>query len=105
MMLYPDVQKRAQEEIEAVLGTDQLPTFEDRPLLPYVEAVLRETLRWHPVFPLGRLISCMVCQGLTFPCDKSGLPHYTADSDVYNGHYIPKGLVFVYCITSRLTIT
>jgi cytochrome P450 len=74
MMLYPDVQKRAQEEIEAVLGTDQLPTFEDRPLLPYVEAVLRETLRWHPVFPLG-------------------LPHYTADSDVYNGHYIPKGAI------------
>ncbi|KAG2035024.1 cytochrome P450 [Suillus americanus] len=72
MMLYPDVQKRAQEEIEAVIGTDQLPTFEDRPSLPYVDAVLRETLRWHPVFPLG-------------------LPHYTADSDVYNGHYIPKG--------------
>ncbi|KAG1795307.1 cytochrome P450 [Suillus plorans] len=73
MMLYPDVQKRAQEEIEAVVG-DQLPTFEDRPSLPYVEAVLRETLRWHPVFPLG-------------------LPHYTTDSDVYNDHYIPKGAV------------
>ncbi|KAG1852702.1 cytochrome P450 [Suillus subluteus] len=72
MMLYPDVQKRAQEEIETVIGTDQLPTFEERPSLPYVEAVLRETLRWHPVFPLG-------------------LPHYTAESDVYNGHYIPKG--------------
>ncbi|KAG1808629.1 cytochrome P450 [Suillus subaureus] len=72
MMLYPDVQKRAQEEIEAVIGTDQLPTFEDRPSLPYVDAILRETLRWHPVFPLG-------------------LPHYTSDSDVYNGHYIPKG--------------
>ncbi|KAG2107437.1 cytochrome P450 [Suillus discolor] len=71
MMLYPDVQKRAQEEIEAVIG-DQLPTFQDRPSLPYVEAVLRETLRWHPVFPLG-------------------LPHYTTDSDVYNDHYIPKG--------------
>lgn len=74
MMLYPDVQKRAQEEIEAVIGTDRLPTFEDRSSLLYVEAVLRETLRWHPVFPLG-------------------LPHYTADSDVYNDHYIPKGAI------------
>lgn len=74
MMLYPDVQKRAQEEIDAVIGTEQLPTFEDRSSLPYVEAVLRETLRWHPVFPLG-------------------LPHYTTDSDVYNDHYIPKGAI------------
>lgn len=56
MMLYPDVQKRAQEEIDAVIGKEQLPTFEDRSSLPYVEAVLRETLRWHPVFPLGGLI-------------------------------------------------
>ncbi|KAG2141168.1 cytochrome P450 [Suillus bovinus] len=75
MMLYPDVQKRAQEEIDAVLG-NQLPTFEDRPSLPYVEAVLRETFRWHPVFPLG-------------------LPHYTSDSDVYNDYYIPKGAIVV----------
>lgn len=93
-MLYPDVQKRAQEEIDAAIGTDQLPTFEDRTSLPYVEAVLRETLRWHPVFPLGGLILCIVCQDLTFACDESGLPHYTADSDVYNDQYIPKGLVF-----------
>ncbi|KAG2359073.1 cytochrome P450 [Suillus spraguei] len=76
MMLYPDVQTRAQEEIEAVIGTDQLPTFEDRSSLPYVDAVLRETLRWHPVFPLG-------------------LPHYTTDSDVYNDRYIPKGAIVV----------
>jgi len=53
MMLYPDVQKRAQAEIDATIGTERLPTFEDRSLLPYMEAVLRETLRWHPVFPLG----------------------------------------------------
>lgn len=74
MMLYPDVQKRAQEEIDAVISTDRLPIFEDRSSLPYVEAVLRETLRWHPVFPLG-------------------LPHYTADSDLYNDHHIPKGAI------------
>ncbi|KAG1726695.1 cytochrome P450 [Suillus paluster] len=74
MMLYPDVQKCAQAEIKAVIGTQRLPTFEDRSSLPYVEAVLRETLRWHPVFPLG-------------------LPHCTSNSDVYNGYYIPKGAI------------
>ncbi|KAJ8585906.1 cytochrome P450 [Rhizopogon salebrosus TDB-379] len=74
MMLYPDAQKRAQAEIDAVIGTERLPTFEDRSSLPYVEAVLRETLRWNPVFPLG-------------------LPHFTTDSDVYNEYYIPKGAI------------
>jgi cytochrome P450 len=56
MMLFPDVQKRVQMELDTVIGTERLPTFEDRSSLPYVEAVLRETLRWHPVFPLGWLI-------------------------------------------------
>jgi cytochrome P450 len=51
MVLHPDVQKRAQDEIQAVVGTDRLPDFSDRPNLSYIEAVLRETLRWHPVLP------------------------------------------------------
>lgn len=61
MMLYPEVQERAWKEIDAVVGTERLPNFEDRLSLPYVEAVLRETLRWHPVFPLGKQTSeeCM----------------------------------------------
>ena len=55
MVLYPDVQRRAQAEIDLVIGRDQLPTFEDRASLPYIDAVLRETLRWEPVVPLGNL--------------------------------------------------
>lgn len=55
MVLYPEVQRRAQEEIDGVVGPDRLPDFNDRPYLPFVEAVLRETLRWHPVVPLGAL--------------------------------------------------
>ena len=54
MLLNPDVQARVQAEIDSVVGTARLPVFEDRPSLPYVEAVLRETLRWHPVVPLGK---------------------------------------------------
>ena len=53
MTLHPHVQKRAQNELEAIIGTDRVPDFNDRPNLPYIEAVLRETLRWKPVVPLG----------------------------------------------------
>jgi len=53
MVLYPEVQRKAQAEIDAVVGKDRLPDFSDRPLLPYLSAVLEEALRWHPVVPLG----------------------------------------------------
>jgi len=57
MVLYPEVQRKAQAEIDAVVGRDRLPDFGDRPLLPYVSAILQETFRWHPVLPLGTCIS------------------------------------------------
>jgi len=53
MVLCPDVQKRAQAEIDALIGRDRLPTFEDRASLPYIDAIVRETFRWEPVVPLG----------------------------------------------------
>jgi cytochrome P450 len=55
-LLYPDVQMRAQEELDAVIGRERLPTFEDRPRLPFVDAVCMEVLRWRPVVPLGASI-------------------------------------------------
>ncbi|KAF8123441.1 cytochrome P450 [Boletus edulis] len=45
MLQHPEVQERTQAEIDAVVGTDRLPNFDDRPNLPYVKAVLLETLR------------------------------------------------------------
>ena len=56
MMLYPDVAKRAQDELDRVVGRDRVPTFADFDDLPYVQAMVRETLRWRPVGPLGRLM-------------------------------------------------
>ena len=53
MLFNPDVQTRAQAEIDSVVGTARLPVFDDRPSLPYIDAVLRETLRWRPAVPLG----------------------------------------------------
>jgi cytochrome P450 len=52
MLLHPEVQAKAQAEIDRVVGKDRLPDFDDRPALPYLDAVLRETLRWFPVLPL-----------------------------------------------------
>lgn len=73
MILNPEVQTKAHAEIDRVVGKDRLPDFDDRPALPYMEAILRETLRWHPVAPFG-------------------VPHATTTSDVYNGYFIPKGI-------------
>lgn len=56
MTLHPEVFKKAQAEIDRVVGTGRLPTLEDRENLPYIEAVLKESLRWHPVTPTGTLL-------------------------------------------------
>jgi cytochrome P450 len=79
MVSYPDVQRRAQAEINSVIGRDRLPIFEDRASLPYVESILRETLRWQPVGPLG-------------------IPHATSSDDTYNGYFIPKRTTVIYNI-------
>jgi len=72
MILHPEAQRLAQQEIDSVVGIDRLPDFYDRPSLKYVEAVFRETIRWHIVAPLG-------------------LPHATSSDDVFGGYFIPKG--------------
>jgi hypothetical protein len=52
MVKYPRIWKRAQTEIDAFVGTDRLPEFDDRSSLPYVDAIVRETMRWQPPAPL-----------------------------------------------------
>ena len=53
MALHPEVQKKAQAEIDAVVGPHRLPDFEDRRSLPYINAIIvKESMRWHPVAPL-----------------------------------------------------
>jgi cytochrome P450 len=56
MVLNPEVQKKAQEEMEAQgysTSTDRLPSFQQRGLFPYVTAIVKEVLRWAPPVPLG----------------------------------------------------
>ncbi|KAG1747609.1 cytochrome P450 [Suillus lakei] len=81
MMLYPEVQRHAQAEIDAVVGQDQFPAFEDRDKLPYIGALIQELLRWAPVAP-------------------QGLPHHTTKEDVYEGYRIPKGAIVIANILS-----
>ena len=57
MTLYPEVQKKAQAEIDAAVGPNRLPDFEDRPSLPYINAIIKESMRCHLVAPLGSSLS------------------------------------------------
>ena len=52
MILNPTTQEKAQAQIDAVVGKDRLPTIDDRPLLPFVDAIFRETIRYSPLLPL-----------------------------------------------------
>ena len=53
MAIYPDIQKKAQAEIREVVGNDRMSMVADRDSLPYVNAILKEILRWRPVLPLS----------------------------------------------------
>jgi len=59
LVLFPQVQRRAQAELDAVIGRDRLPTFGDRPRLPYIEALCKELMRWNMVTPIGTSPSCV----------------------------------------------
>ena len=74
MTLNPEVQDKAREEIDRVVGADRLPTFEDEARLPYLRALIKETLRVRPP-------------------NKFGINHYTTEDDWYEGYFIPKNTI------------
>ncbi|KAJ5788307.1 cytochrome P450 [Penicillium paradoxum] len=71
MILNPEVQQKAQAEIDRVLGERVLPSVADRSNLPYIDAIVTEILRWHTVAPLS-------------------IPHRAEEDHVINGYLIPK---------------
>ena len=71
MATYPDVQRKAQAEIDEVIGTDRSPTWQDYKRLPYVNQCVKETMRWRPVTPLA-------------------FPHALAEDDWVDGMFLPK---------------
>ncbi|KAI0319697.1 cytochrome P450 [Amylostereum chailletii] len=76
MVLYPDVQRKAHEELDRVIGGDRLPRLADREQLPYISALVKELVRWAPGTPLGA-------------------PHRNTEDDSYMGYFIPKGTTLV----------
>ncbi|KZT66957.1 cytochrome P450 [Daedalea quercina L-15889] len=76
MALYPELQRRAQAELDEVVGPARLPRCSDRKDLPYTEALVKELYRWNPVGPLG-------------------VPHSVMEDDEYAGYTIPKGATIV----------
>jgi len=88
MTMHPEIQKKAQEELDRVIGPDRLPTWEDRSQLPYIDAILKETLRWNTATPLG-------------------VPHAVVQDDVYEGMFIPGGATVIpniWCATTPLLL-
>nr|BAL05146.1 cytochrome P450 [Phanerodontia chrysosporium] len=75
MALHPEVQAKAQAEIDQVVGNERLPRIEDRDSLPHVCAVMREVFRWHPVANL--------------------VPHATNKDDHYRDYFIPAQTVAI----------
>jgi len=75
--------KKAQKEIDTVVGSHRMPSFEDFDTLPYIRSIVRETLRWHPSLALG-------------------VAHAVTEDDVYDGMFIPAGstvIANIYAIT------
>jgi cytochrome P450 len=71
-VMFPETVKRAQDELDRVVGHDRSPHFDDLPQLPYLEAFVKEVFRWRSVAII------------------SGQPHAPIQDDYYNGWFIPK---------------
>ncbi|KAI0752766.1 cytochrome P450 [Daedaleopsis nitida] len=82
MSLHPECLKKAHAELDKVVGPSRLPDFSDRDGLVYVDAIIKEALRWHNVVPLG-------------------VPHCSTVDDEYRGYFIPKGTVLMPNIWQR----
>ncbi|TFY82542.1 hypothetical protein EWM64_g1477 [Hericium alpestre] len=76
MTLHPEIQKKGQAEIDAVVGKDRLPSLNDRFSLPYIEAIMKEVMRWEPIGP-------------------TGLAHRLMEDDIQDRYLIPSGSIVV----------
>nr|XP_009680473.1 PREDICTED: cytochrome P450 2J5-like isoform X3 [Struthio camelus australis] len=74
MMMYPEVQERVQEELDAVIGPSRAIEYKDRVILPYTNAVLHEIMRYSSISAIGVMRKCTqdtILQG--FPITKAKL--------------------------------
>lgn len=90
MALFPAVQRKIQQEIDSVVGTDRLPTVRDRPRMPYVEATMKEVLRWKPALPLSIARKSNRADYYKGKYSHLGIRNIT---DRNQGYYIPEGTI------------
>lgn len=72
MTKWPEVMKKAQAQIDGVVGENRSPTWDDYAQLPYIAACVKEAMRWRPVVPLG-------------------FAHLVGENDTIDGMTLPKG--------------
>ena len=93
MLSFPEHLKKAQEELDRVVGPDRLPSWEDEEQLPYLMACIKESMRLNPAATIGELASCTPPD--TTEHHVAALPHAAEEADEYKGYYIPKGATVV----------
>lgn len=101
MELYPEAQKRAQAEIDEILGGTRLPMLADQELLPYTWALILEVFRWGPATPQGALL--VIVHQLLITIHRVGVPHHLIEDDIYEGYFILKGTIVIanqWCVTA-----
>jgi len=97
MLHYPEVMKKAQAEINSVVASNRLPEFEDADALPYVRAMIKETMRFAKFIPFYRLATLLLksFHSRWRPIAPMGVPHSVISDDVYEGMHIPKGSAII----------
>ncbi|TFK25339.1 cytochrome P450 [Coprinopsis marcescibilis] len=73
---HPEIMRKAQKELDSVVQAGNLPSFDDEPSLPYITAIVKETLRWRDVVPLA-------------------IPHMLSVDDEYRGYHLPAGSIII----------
>jgi hypothetical protein len=91
MALYPAVQRKAQAEIDAVIGPNRLPDYGDQGSLPYINAMVKETMRWQLVAPIGTNSPPKIAS--LYLTRTTAVGHKSTSDDEYNGYLIPRGTV------------
>ncbi|XP_069753816.1 vitamin D 25-hydroxylase isoform X4 [Narcine bancroftii] len=76
MALYPNIQEKVHQEIDTIVGKNQIPSLENKSQMPYTEAVLHEVLRYCNIAPLG-------------------IFRATTKNTVVRGYSIPKGTTVI----------
>ena len=89
----PDVLKRAQAELDAVVKPGHLPDFEDEESLPFITAIVKETLRWRVVAPIGGSVLTLIGKQLIMIY--IAVPRLLDYDDEYKGYRIPAGSVII----------